>query len=145
MATKCDQIEVYLSGYLDDELTQQDRQRVSLHLSTCRHCKEVLQDLEGARQAAQQLQIEQPTRREWKEMEMQLFERTTRGLGWLIVIVWSVVTACYGIYQFAVSPEGLFGKILVFSLFLGLGLVFFSILLQRIRESRTDRYKGVFK
>ena len=44
------------------------------------------------------------------------------------------------------SPsEPLFEKILVFGLFLGIALLFLSVLSERIRESRTDRYKGVQK
>lgn len=142
---ECDEIEVYLSGLLDNELTQQQRQQVSLHLSTCEKCRRVLSELEEARAAARELQMEQLTRREWKEMEMHIFEQTTRSLGWAILIVWSVVTACYGIYQFAVSPEGLWAKTMVFGLFLGFALIFLSILSQRLRESRTDRYRGVMK
>ena len=48
---KCQEIEVYLSGYLDQELTQQQEQKVRLHLETCSHCPEVLNRLEEAKEA----------------------------------------------------------------------------------------------
>ncbi|MFZ0429157.1 MAG: zf-HC2 domain-containing protein [Acidobacteriota bacterium] len=142
----CEEIEVSLSGYLDNELTQQESQRIELHLETCAHCRQVLEELREAQQAAQKLELAQPSHEEWKHMENHILEKSTRGLGWVILIVWSIITAAYAIFQFAMSPsEPLFEKILVFSLFLGIALLFLSVLSERIRESRTDRYKGVQK
>ncbi len=140
----CHEIEVSLSGYLDKELTQQESQRIELHLQTCSHCRTVLEELREAQRAAQTLELAQPSHEEWKHMESHILEKTTRNLGWLILIVWSVVTAAYAAFQFALSPnEPLLEKILVFGLFLGIALLFLSVLSERIRESRTDRYKGV--
>ena len=39
-----------LSGFVDGELTQQDRQRVSLHCETCDQCRENLADLQALRE-----------------------------------------------------------------------------------------------
>ena len=79
-------------------------------------------------------------------MEARVLERIGQGLGWSILVVWIAVTAVYTLYQYGTSPnEPLFEKILVFSLFLGFGLLFLSVLSQRLRERRTDRYKGVLK
>jgi hypothetical protein len=142
----CEEIEVSLSGYLDNELTQQESQRIELHLETCARCREVLEELREAQQAAQKLELAQPSHEEWRHMESHILEKSSRGLGWVILIVWSIITAAYSIFQFAMSPsEPLFEKILVFGLFLGIALLFLSVLSERIRESRTDRYKGVQK
>jgi predicted anti-sigma-YlaC factor YlaD len=140
----CKEIEVYLSGLLDNELTQQEAQRVELHLETCSECQQVLKELAAAREAAQEIEFRQPDKQEWKNMENTILESLSRGFGWLILVVWSVTTVVYASVQYALSPsEPLFQKILVFGIFLGFALLFFSVLCQRIRESRTDRYKGV--
>lgn len=79
-------------------------------------------------------------------METTILESVSRGFGWLILVVWSITTVGYALFHYAMSPsEPLFQKILVFGIFLGIALLFFSVLCQRIRESRTDRYKGVLK
>jgi hypothetical protein len=143
---KCEEIEVYLSGYLDRELTQQDRQPVENHLRTCERCERLLEELREAKKAAQGLDMKQPAEEDWKLMEAHILERIGQGLGWSVLLVWLVVTIAYCLYQYGTSPqEPLFEKILVFSLFLGFGLLFLSVLSQRIRERRTDRYKGVLK
>lgn len=143
---KCEEIEVFLSGYLDGELTQQESQQVEVHLEDCLGCREIYRELREARQAAADLPIPQPSGKEWKLIEGRILEQATRSIGWVILVVWSTITVAYGIFQYAVSPEeALFEKILVFGFFLGFALLFFSILLQRIREGRADRYKGVLK
>jgi len=143
---KCEEIEVYLSGYLDSELTQQDRQPVENHLRSCEECGRLFQQLKEAKKAAQGLNIEQLAEEDWEIMEAHILEKIGQGLGWSILLVWLVVTAAYCLYQYGTSPnEPLFEKILVFSLFLGFGLLFLSVLSRRIREYRTDRYKGVLK
>ena len=143
---KCEDIEVQLSGYLDGELTQQEAQRVRVHLDDCPHCKATLEELQSAKSLTRGLELQEPSAKEWEKMETIVFERVGRGLGWIILVVWIAVTGIYGSYQYASSPdEPLFQKILVFGILLGLALVFLSILSQRIRESRTDRYRGVLK
>lgn len=143
---KCDEIEVLLSGYLDGELTQQQSQRVELHLADCEQCRKVLEELQEARRAAASLVVPEPAEGEWKQMETTILERQTRRLGWLILLVWAVVTLAYALFHVAVSPtEPLLAKILIFAFFLGIGLLFFSVLSERIRTRKTDRYRGVEK
>jgi len=143
---KCEEIEIYLSGYLDGELTQQERQPVEIHIRSCEPCKQLLEELREAKQATHALDLEQLREEDWKLMEARIFEKVGQGLGWSILIVWLVVTTVYGLYQYGASPdEPIIEKMLVFSLFLAFGLLFLSVLSQRIRERRTDRYKGVFK
>jgi hypothetical protein len=143
---KCEQIEVLLSGYLDRELVQQQAQQVEIHLARCRDCRMVLDELKTAQRAASQLKLREPSGEEWRIMESRIMAKISRSIGWLILLVWSTVTVAYALYQYATSPtETLFHKILVFGFFLGLALVFISVLLERMRDSRNDRYKGVLK
>jgi len=140
----CKETEVYLSGYLDNELTQQESQRVELHLETCLVCLQLLKELTTAQKATRSIELRQPGKQEWQKMENTILENISRGFGWLILVIWSATTVGYAFFQYAVTPtEPLFQKILVFGIFLGIALLFFSVLCQRIRESRTDRYKGV--
>lgn len=143
---RCEEIEVDLSGYLDGELTQQHRQLVQIHVEDCSRCREVFRQLQEVKTSTQSLKLDRPNEEELCKMQTHVIERIGRRLGWLMVVVWSAVTALYAFYQYAKAPnEPLFEKILVFGLFLGLALLFFSVLSERLRESRSDRYKGVEK
>jgi predicted anti-sigma-YlaC factor YlaD len=142
----CEKIEVSLSGYLDGELTQQEAQRIEVHLGSCDNCRRILDELREARDATRKLEITQPDKSEWMTMKTHILQHATRGIGWLILIVWTTMTAAYSAFQYAMSPtEPLFHKILIFGFLLGIALLFFSVLMERVRESLTDRYKGVLK
>jgi len=143
---KCDDIEVYLSGYLDDELTQQQRQRVQVHVERCPRCAATFEELQEAQQATRQLELESPNEQEWQMVMSNIFEKRTQHLGWMILIVWSTVMVVYSMYHYAVTPtEPLLERVLVFGLLAGVGLLFISVLTRRLRESRNDRYKDVVK
>jgi hypothetical protein len=82
---------------------------------------------------------------QWNEQPVGAAGAATRTLGWLFLVVWLAVCTGYGLWQLAVSPEGLFEKLLVFGGLTGVVLLFVSVLLDRIRRAKTDRYKEVRK
>ncbi len=143
---QCDEIEIYLSGFVDEELPQQQQQGVVSHLESCPRCRQLVEDLRRIKRETQQLSYQPPSTNEWKRVERHIFQAASRGAGWLILIVWSIFTSGYALFHLATAPdEPLIEKIIVFSLFLGLGLLFLSVLTERMRDARTDRYKGVQK
>jgi uncharacterized membrane protein len=142
----CEEIDVLISGYIDGELTQQERQKVDVHLQECLKCRDSLQKLETVQQRVHGLEIPEPSRKEWEDMENYVMLRLFRKIGWIIVIVWLSGTAAYGLYEFASAPaEPLLAKVAVFGLLFGVVMLFVSVLLERSRELRTDRYRGVQK
>ncbi len=140
------EIEVLLSGYLDGELTQQERQKVGVYLERDERYREILAELERVKTETEHLHYEEPSSGDWKTMEKSLVQDVSRGLGWIILSIWAVALTSYGLWELAAAPdEPLTGKLLVFGFFLGVALLFCSVLTQRMRESRTDKYKGVYK
>lgn len=143
---KCEDLDILLSGYIDNELTQQDRQRVEVHLADCTRCRKTIQELEEVRRRAGGLHIPEPTRKEIAQMESNVMERLFRNFGWSITIAWAIGSVAYGLYEYASAPgEPFLHKVAVFSLILGIAMLFLSVLLQRVRETKTDRYKGIQK
>ena len=140
------EIEVLLSGYLDGELTQQERQKVGVYLERDERYREILAELERVKSETERLHYEEPSSGDWKTVEKSLVQDVSRGLGWIILSIWAVALTSYGLWELATAPdEPLTGKLMVFGFFLGVALLFCSVLTQRMRESRTDKYKGVYK
>ena len=140
------EIEVLLSGYLDGELTQQERQKIDVYLERDERYREILAELERVKTETERLHYEEPSSGDWRTMEKSLVQDVSRGLGWIILSIWAVALTSYGLWELAAAPdEPLIGKLLVFGFFLGVALLFCSVLTQRMRESRTDKYKGVYK
>jgi len=140
----CQQIDEMLSGYLDGELTQGDRQRVELHLESCSKCNELYKELAELRQAVGEMSFGEMSRKEWSEIMNDLPVRTSRGAGWLLYVAGFLIVCGYGFYEFmgddtvpALIKTGI-GALVIGSL-----LLFASVLRERLIVRKTDKYKDV--
>jgi predicted anti-sigma-YlaC factor YlaD len=110
-----------LSGFLDGELTQQDRQIVSLHCDECSECRENLARLRELRERIGNSHLSEVGEDKWRETMNDSTVEITRGIGWLVFLTGLLIVAIYG----------------------GLALLLFSVLRQRLIERKTDKYKDV--
>ena len=133
-----------LSAYLDGELTQQRRQQVELHVEVCSHCRTTLDELKRVREGIAGLGSPEPTAEQWSRMMSVTMARTSRGLGWLLGVGGAVVLAGYAAYEFATDEAtAALVKVGVAGLVGGLALLLLSVLVDRIRAARSDKYKDV--
>jgi len=132
-----------ISGFIDGELFQQDEQRVRLHLEGCPACGELAQELQTLREVTMATKFVVPTDDQWREAPRSAGSRWARGLGFVLVVIWMVAMLAFAGWELATGPAQPFEKAMVFGGGLGIGLLFVSVLLDRIRTARTDRYKGV--
>lgn len=85
----------------------------------------------------------EPSDSQWDERPRGAATRLTRGLGWLFVIVWLAAVTAFGAWQWWQAPQTVFERLLVFVPVSGLGLLLLSVVLDRVRAARTDRYTEV--
>jgi anti-sigma factor RsiW len=137
--------QVMLTGYLDGELSQGDAQRVRVHLDDCDECRRLYDEMAEMRKLTRSTAFRLPTDDQWRELPTGGVSRLARGLGWVLLIIWSLLVLGFAGWQLAVSPENLFLKVMIFAGGLGIALVFLSVLLDRLRHRRTDRYDRVEK
>jgi membrane-bound ClpP family serine protease len=68
----------------------------------------------------------------------------TRGLGWILFILGVLGISGIAIYEFIIDTSMATPiKILTGLVWIGLGVLLFSVLRQRLSERKTDRYKDV--
>jgi hypothetical protein len=133
-----------LSGYLDNELTQGDRQRVELHMESCADCRQSYEEMAQVRADVGQLSFGEISHEEWSGIMNDLSVRTSRGAGWLLYIVGLLGLVGYGAYQFYRDDTvPALVKTFVAAILIGLLLLFISVLRQRIVSKRSDKYQDV--
>ncbi len=137
--------ETLLSGYIDGVLAQGDRQRVRLHLEDCPSCRAQLSELELLRETTLSTRFALPPDEQWSELPRGPLSRLVRGTGFWVVGIWAAALASFALYQLAVSPQGWLEKLAVFGGLSGFTLLLVSVLLDRLRDLKTDRYRGVRK
>lgn len=133
-----------LSGFVDGELTQQQRQWVRLHCENCAECQKDLDSLRELRGRVAGASLSEMGEDKWRENMDESTVQTTRGIGWILFITGLLIIAGIGLVQFLFSDEIPFGiKFLLIAIYGGLGLLLFSVLRQRLIERKTDKYKDV--
>jgi len=133
-----------LSGYIDGELTQQERQRVEVHCADCVQCARELEELRALRETIGAAKLSQFGEDTWRETMADSSVKAARGIGWLLLI--GGVLACAGIavLAFLTDPSiELRAKLIAGAIYGGLGILFISVLRQRLIERKTDKYKDV--
>lgn len=137
--------EALLSGYLDGELTQAEEQRVRIYLEDHPEARALFEEMRAMRETARETRFDVPDDLQWDERPRGPGSALSRGLGWLLVVVWLVGLSAFGLWEFFTSPENLLEKLVVVGGIAGFALLFVSILLDRLRDSKTDRYRRVQK
>ena len=141
---ECQHIAELISGYIDAELTQQNRQRVELHWESCAKCRQTYEEMSQLRQKVRQLTYGEMSNEEWSRMMNDLTVRTSRGAGWILYVVGVLIVVGYGAYEFTVDDElPALVKTGVAGIVVGAILLFVSVLRQRLIARKSDRYKEV--
>ncbi len=133
-----------LSGYIDGELTQQQRQRVEIHCDGCLECNKELDDLKQLRKDVGASRLSDLSEDEWRENMRDTTVRTSRGIGWLLFVGGILVLTGIGLYEFIIDTSiNLTMKLLIAAIYGGLAVLFLSVMRQRLIERKTDKYKDV--
>ena len=141
---KCEEAEIQISGYLDDELTQQESQKVRLHIESCTHCRKLHDELVSLRENMQQLSYPVSDEEMLDILERDLTAKTARSFGWVFVIIAGVVLFFIGLYGFLAAPGmPTIVKILYGLFWLGGLSLFASVARQRIMTYKNDKYRKV--
>jgi len=140
-----DHVQQLITGYIDDELTQQDSQRVRVHCESCAICAEELSGLLELRQQVQLADLDAHPAEHWHENIPDQPVEQIRTLGWLLIVVGLIIATGTGVYLVVRSIEqlSLVGVLIVGGIYGGLLLLLVSVVRQRLIERKTDKYKDV--
>jgi anti-sigma factor RsiW len=143
----CAAIGDLLSGYVDHELTQQQAQRVRIHLDTCEACRHLHADLRSMKEQLRQLSWPISDEEMLDKLEKDLFASGARNLGWILLAIgalFAVVAGTVAFFLFLAAPDvpvlvKLFNGLLIVG---GLAL-FVSVVRERLLTYKKDKYRNV--
>lgn len=143
----CAAIGDLLSGYVDHELTQQQAQRVQVHLHTCESCRRLHGDLRNMKEQLRQLSYPVSDEEMLANLEKDLFAGSTRNFGWLLLgagALFASVAGTVAFFAFLAAPDvpilvKLFNGLLV----MGGVALFISVVRERMMTYKKDKYRNV--
>jgi hypothetical protein len=129
---------------MDGELTQQQRQMVSLHCERCEECRNKLEELKALRERIGKTPLSVIGEDKWRETMEDNVVRTSRSIGWILFIGGLLIALGVGLVAFIFDSDMSLGeKALVLAIYGGLATLLFSVLRQRLIERKSDKYKDV--
>ncbi len=69
--------------------------------------------------------------------------KTTESIGWILFIGGLSVLTGYAVYEFVMNTQPTFLKLATAAVAAGLVALFVAVLRQRLKASKTDKYKDV--
>ena len=144
----CDDYKDLLVGYLDNELSDEQRRRFEEHLAGCPDCAGELEEFKKLKAITDEVTLVEPEDRIWQDYWGGVYNRIERGIGWIMFSVAAIALAIYCGFR---AIEGLIKdpnveivlKIGLLALIAGLAILFVSILRERLYFGKRDRYKDV--
>lgn len=144
----CKQVEVMISGYIDGELTQQESQRMAVHIKSCEHCSKLyreLTELSAMTKEANHMSVDE------RDLPRILENKGSKWLSrvaWAFVIVGGLLVAGFIFWDLALalwtdSSQPVWLRLGLGVFYIGFIGLFLHVLRQRLIARKTDKYRKV--
>jgi predicted anti-sigma-YlaC factor YlaD len=144
----CHDYKDLLMGYLDNELSDEQRNRFEEHLAGCPECAGELKEFQKLKAITDEVTLVEPEDRIWQDYWTGVYNRIERSIGWLIFSVAAILLAIYGGFRLIETiitdaTVGMLLKLGLLALIVGLAILFVSALRERMYFWSKDRYRNV--
>ena len=144
----CHDYKDLLMGYLDNELSDEQRNRFEEHLAGCPECTGELEEFQKLKAITDEVTLVEPEDRIWQDYWNGIYNRIERSIGWIIFSVAAILLAIYGGFKLIESivsdaTTGMLLKFGLLALIVGLAILLVSALRERIYFWNKDRYRNV--
>jgi len=144
----CHDYKDLMMGYMDNELSDEQKKRFEEHLAGCPECTGELREFQKLKAITDEVTLVEPEDQIWQDYWTGIYNRIERDIGWIIFSVSAILLAIYGGFKLieeiiSDSTAGMLLKIGLIALIVGLAILFVSVLRERIYFWSKDRYRNV--
>ena len=143
---ECEEAKLKLNALIDNEIEEGDVAPMISHLESCYRCREEYVQLLSLQKKMKGAPIPQPRKVWFEELLRRVLRRTTGMAGRIFFIGSYVLLLGYSLYHlFASQDADLCVKLVIAGTAVGFFVLLGVSISDRLRESKTDRYRGVMK
>jgi len=144
----CHDYKDLMMGYLDNELSDEQKRQFEEHLTGCSECKDELEEFRKLKAITDEVTLVEPEDRIWQDYWDGIYNRIERSVGWIVFSVAAILLIIYGgfkaIEEMIKDPDiETILKVGLLALIVGLAILFVSVLRERLYFRQRDRYKNV--
>jgi len=144
----CHDYKDLMMGYLDNELSNEQKRQFEEHLTGCSECKAELKEFRKLKAITDEVTLVEPEDKIWQDYWSGVYNRIERSVGWIVFSVAAILLTIYGgfklIEEMIKDPNietMLKAGLLV--LIAGLAILFVSVLRERLHFWQKDRYRNI--
>jgi len=144
----CHNYKDLMMGYLDNELTDEQKSRFEEHLAGCSECTDELEEFRKLKAITDEVTLVEPEDRIWQDYWNGIYNRIERSVGWIVFSVAAILLTIYGGFKLIEdiikdATVAMLLKVGLLALIAGLAILFVSVLRERLHFWQKDRYKNV--
>ena len=144
----CHNYKDLMMGYLDNELSDEQKRQFEEHLSGCSECTDELEEFRKLKAITDEVTLVEPEDRIWQDYWDGIYNRIERSVGWIVFSVAAILLTIYGGFKMIEelikdATVGMLLKAGLLALIAGLAVLFVSVLRERLYFWQRDRYKNV--
>ncbi len=141
----CQDHEDLLTGYVDGELSDDQRREVENHLQECADCSRQLEEIVSIKEHLTMIEFKEPSEMELERYWGGVYNRLERGLGWILASAGAIILLSLGAIETLremlgdqeLSP---YMKVGVIALVIGGVTLFVSVFRERLSVRKSDKY-----
>ncbi len=139
-----------LAGYIDGELTDEERTAFEKELASSTELRAELEEFRKLKEVTSMVRYADLPDEVWEGYWQSLYRKLERGIGWILLSVGAILLLGFGLYQglhdLYIAPEvSILVKIGVTALGGGVIFLLVSFVRERLFAYRRDRYQEVKK
>ncbi len=144
----CHDYKDLMMGYLDNELSDEQKRQFEEHLDGCSECTDELKEFRKLKAITDEVTLVEPEDRIWQDYWDGVYNRIERSIGWIVFSVAAILLTIYGGFKLIEdiikdATVAMLLKVGLLALIAGLAILFVSVLRERLYFRQRDRYKDV--
>ena len=144
----CHDYKDIMMGYLDNELSNEQRRQFEEHLTGCSECKAELKEFRKLKAITDEVTLVEPEDKIWQDYWSGVYNRIERRIGWIVFSISAILLAIYGGFKLIEeiitdSSVGILLKAGLLVLIVGLAILLVSVSRERLHIWQKDRYRNV--
>jgi len=141
--------EIYLMELaLDGELSAEEKKEFNDLIRGNPKLKAEFNEQKKIKEVLMNMSIKNPGKEFWDGYWLSIYNRIERGIAWVLISISAIVIAGYGIYEaitnlLAETNIPVFMKIAIVVFVIGIAILVFSLLREKIAVNKKDKYKEI--
>ena len=133
---------------LDGEISPEERRELDGMLETNSEIREEWEQMNRVKEVTSAMALREPPEEVWGEYWTSVYNRTERGIGWLLLSLGSIVLLGYGAWKWAeavfrTEDLPLLPKVAILGVAFGLSVLVVSVIREKLFTKKHDPYKEV--